>query len=184
MKLIELSHDHQSNNLLSSSKLVVASKDSSQLGNTQCLCLTILPAQAEPGRGYKSLVFDFVVNLKYLSDDLHGLELGLKFETLATWPKFFSAVKSLNKQCGVWILLGLLKIMESRPVTGAFQPSSRSIKLAQSMQVQFSIWLYFHHFGCKFLAAIYSEQNLIRRPFLEQVVNHNLHRVPFGTCWS
>ena len=49
--------------MLSSSELVAASSDYSQLKNALCLCSPVLPAQAVQERCHKSLAIDFAVKL-------------------------------------------------------------------------------------------------------------------------
>ena len=56
---LELSQYSKSGSIFSSSEPFAASSNCSRLGNVLCLCLPVLPAQAEQESGPKSLAIDF-----------------------------------------------------------------------------------------------------------------------------
>ena len=113
--------------MFSSSEQVAARSYCSWLGNTLCSCSPVLPAQAVPESGPKSLAIDFAAKtfdylLEHPSERLQDNRQAFKASNLDSKPpdqrvvKLSLPPKSHYKLCGVWILF--------KSVTDAkFEPS-------------------------------------------------------------
>ena len=128
---LEISKYHESGSTISSSEQVAARSDCRRLGNALCWCSPVRPAEAVQGRGPKSpaIMSHWLCSQNFSSQLSSGIAFGSDCHITcrgsildsnlnsAAWPtsfKGFICSKSLNELCGVWILLGLLKMQKSR----------------------------------------------------------------------